>query len=172
MTDISIVEGDITKADVDVIVNAANTKMLGGGGVDGAIHKAAGPSLLTECRNVAAVKGVRCPTGEARITRGGNLTAKYVIHTVGPIYNASPDAATLLTLAYKNSLDLALSNKCRSIAFPAISCGIYGYPAREAAQIALEVCQRKQYSDLKIYFYLYGTAMFEIWRTILKTQMT
>ncbi len=168
MNTITIIEGDITTAPVDAIVNAANPKMLGGGGVDGAIHMAAGPKLLEECRKVKLSNGIRCPIGEARITLSGNLKATYVIHTVGPRYKIDDDPEGLLTSAYKNSLDLAVSNKCRSIAFPAISCGVYGYPAVEAARISLEVCQREEYKSLQIYFYLYGKKMLELWKSALE----
>ncbi len=128
MAIIKITQGDITRASVDAIVNAANARMLGGGGVDGAIHRAAGPKLLEACKKVKSENGIRCPTGEARITDAGNLKAKYVIHTVGPRYYMDEDPANLLFSAYKNSLDLALSHGCKSIAFPAISCGVFGYP--------------------------------------------
>jgi O-acetyl-ADP-ribose deacetylase (regulator of RNase III) len=130
---IEIRQGDITRLKVDAIVNAANTRLLGGGGVDGAIHRAAGPQLLSECRTLGG-----CPTGEARITAGYNLPAKYVIHTVGPVYSGRPQDAVLLAACYRNSLQLAVDNKVRSIAFPAISCGVYGYPIRHAARIAVD----------------------------------
>ncbi len=168
MKKIIIIKGDITLASVDAIVNAANPKMLGGGGVDGAIHKAAGPKLLEECRKVKAVNGIRCPIGEARITPGGNLKAKYVIHTVGPRYVIDENPGQLLTSAFKRSLDLAISNQCGSIAFPAISCGAYGYPPTEAADIAISVCKRKIYNDLMIYFYLFNEKLVEIWENAFK----
>lgn len=136
MTNIQILEGDITTAEVDAIVNAANPFMLGGGGVDGAIHRAAGPELLKACHQVPETEGIRCPTGEARITTAGNLPARYVIHTVGPVYNSDPAPIQNLTSAYHASLKLADQHQCKTIAFPAISCGVYGYPYEEAARIA------------------------------------
>ena len=139
MPRIDIVRSDITKLAVDAIVNAANERMLGGGGVDGAIHRAAGPQLLAACRDVPEFRpGVRCPTGEARITPGFDLPAKYVIHTVGPVYRGGGSGeAELLAGCYRNSLWLAAEHGCRTVAFPAISCGIYGYPIEEAAEIAV-----------------------------------
>ena len=165
---IKIVQGDITTAEVDAIVNAANSRMLGGGGVDGAIHRAAGPELLAACRKMPAENGVRCPTGEARITDAGNLKAKHVIHTVGPRYGIDRPADRLLTSAYQNSLDLAVSHGCRSIAFPAISCGVYGYPLREAAGIAVSVCSRPEYEPITKYFYLFSEDMASIWTIALE----
>ena len=136
---IKIIQGDITTLAVDAIVNAANQVMLGGGGVDGAIHDAAGPELYKACLKVPEVRpGVRCPTGEARITPGFRLPAKYVIHTVGPVYrdglHGEPEK---LAACYRNSLALAAENGCKSIAFPCISTGIYGYPIEDAAKIAV-----------------------------------
>ncbi len=131
-----MVQGDITVEDVDVIVNAANSRLAGGGGVDGAIHRAGGKAILAECRKIGG-----CPTGEAVITTGGNLPARFVIHTVGPVYrdglHGEPE---LLTSAYTESLRLALQKGLQSIAFPAISCGVYGYPVSEAARLALSAC--------------------------------
>ena len=139
MKTIEIVRADITTLDVDAIVNAANERMLGGGGVDGAIHRAAGPELLEACRCVPEVRpGVRCPTGESRITPGFRLPARYVIHTVGPIWSGgSRGEADLLAGCYRSALTLVRNHRLRSVAFPAISCGVYRYPLDQAAEIAI-----------------------------------
>lgn len=129
---IELIQGDIVVQDVDAIVNAANSALSGGGGVDGAIHRAAGPELPAECRTLG-----RCPTGEARITKGYRLKARHVIHAVGPVYRGEPRDAELLAGAYRSSLQLASRHGIRTLAFPAISTGIYGYPLKEAAPIAL-----------------------------------
>ncbi|HEY8011008.1 MAG TPA: O-acetyl-ADP-ribose deacetylase [Rudaea sp.] len=140
---IEIIEADITTLQVEAIVNAANETLLGGGGVDGAIHRAAGPGLLVACRALPQVRpNVRCPTGEARITPGFDLPAKYVIHTVGPVwYGGGRGEADLLAGCYRAALALAVEQSIRSIAFPAISCGIFGYPAEQAVAIALHETQ-------------------------------
>ncbi|PYK02442.1 MAG: O-acetyl-ADP-ribose deacetylase [Verrucomicrobia bacterium] len=134
---IDLLRGDITKLDVDAIVNAANTSLLGGGGVDGAIHRAAGPKLLEECRSLGG-----CQPGQAKITRGYNLPAPFVIHTVGPVWSGgNRGEAEALANCYRNSLRLAAENEIKTIAFPAISCGAYRYPIAEAAQIALRTAR-------------------------------
>jgi O-acetyl-ADP-ribose deacetylase (regulator of RNase III) len=163
---IDIVRGDITKLEVDAIVNAANTTLLGGGGVDGAIHRAAGPELLAECRTLGG-----CEPGEAKITRGYRLAARFVIHTVGPIWrggkNGEPE---ILANCYRNSLVLAVENGIKTIAFPAISCGAYGYPIEAAAQIALKTTRQFLASEDKIdkgIFVLWGEEIYEVYRELL-----
>lgn len=167
---IFLLQGDITKQKVDAIVNAANSSLMGGGGVDGAIHRAGGPAILEECRKIIARQG-SCKTGEAVVTTAGNLPAKFVIHTVGPVWNnGNNNEAGKLADCYRNSLYLALKNKLQSIAFPNISTGIYGYPKREAAAIAI-----KTVADLladnallpAVYFVCFDAENFLIYQSII-----
>lgn len=164
---IQLISGDITRAEVDAIVNAANPGLLGGGGVDGAIHRAAGPELLAECQAIPVSGGVRCPIGESRVTQAGKLKAQFVIHTVGPRYQVDPEPARLLRSAYVSCLKLALEKNCRSIAFPAISCGVYSYPLDEAAGIAVSVCTEEHWDSLDIRFYLPGRQAYDSWANAL-----
>lgn len=159
--EVQIVRGDLTEDAADAIVNAANPGMLGGGGVDGAIHRAAGPALLEACRAVPEVgPEVRCPTGEARITPGFGLSARYVIHTVGPVYSGSPRDAELLASAFRSSIELAIHEGLRSLAFPAISCGVYGYPIHEAAAVAAKVVGEGPWDLDEIRFVLFSEDAF------------
>ena len=147
---IQVINADITRLLVDAIVNAANPGLLGGGGVDGAIHRAAGPALLQACRALPeAAPGVRCPAGEARITPGFALPARYVIHAVGPVWHGGTrNEATLLERCYRNSLQLLRAQRLHTIAFPAISCGVYGYPAAQAAAVAVAtLCDARVATD-------------------------
>ena len=163
---IEIVRGDITKVDVDAIVNAANTTLLGGGGVDGAIHRAAGAELLAECRTLGG-----CEPGKAKITRGYCLPARFVIHTVGPIWRGGKHGEPeTLADCYRNSLQLAVENGIKTIAFPAISCGAYGYPVEEAAQIAAKTTREflaKADRLEKVIFVLWGEEIYEAYRQLL-----
>ncbi len=148
---LSLVEGDITTQDCDAIVNAANSGLLGGGGVDGAIHRAGGSRILDECKAIRAKQG-GCPTGEAVITTGGNLKARYVIHTVGPVWHGgSSNEDTMLRNAYRNSLRLAVENNVHTIAFPSISTGVYGFPIERASRIAFDTVQKfvKEYQSIE-----------------------
>ena len=161
--EIEIVRGDITKLEVDAIVNAANTTLLGGGGVDGAIHRAAGPELFAECRTLGG-----CLPGEAKITRGYRLPARFVIHTVGPIWRGGKhNEAKILADCHRNSLQLAIENEIKTIAFPAISCGAYGYPIQEAAQIALKTTREFLGSTQdvrKVIFVLWDADVYDAYR--------
>lgn len=168
MSTVEVARGDITREVVDAIVNAANERMLGGGGVDGAIHAAAGPQLLEACRKVPEVApGVRCPVGHARITPGFRLPARYVIHTVGPIYGTHPEPARALASAFRSSLALAVDHSVSSIAFPAISCGVYDYPIDEAAEIASGVLAERKWPVRLIRFVLFSQRDFAVWNGIL-----
>ena len=149
-----VLQGDITTLAVDAIVNAANESLLGGGGVDGAIHRAAGPGLLEECRGLEG-----CPTGEARLTRGYNLPARAVIHTVGPVWSGGQRGeAELLAACYRSSLGLALDHGLHRVAFPAISCGVYGYPVEQACAIAVAEVGRyvERHPQLQVDFVCFG----------------
>lgn len=160
---IEVLEGDITRLRVDAIVNAANETLLGGGGVDGAIHRAAGPDLLRECETLGG-----CETGQAKITRGYRLPAGHVIHTVGPVWRGGGHGeAELLAACYRNSLDLAARQGIRTIAFPAISCGIYAYPIDQAAGIAVREVREFLASDsvlARVYLVCYGQEIYDAYR--------
>jgi O-acetyl-ADP-ribose deacetylase (regulator of RNase III) len=163
---IDIVRGDITALDVDAIVNAANTTLLGGGGVDGAIHRAAGPELLAECRTLGG-----CQPGEAKLTKGYRLPARFVIHTVGPVWTGGTrDEPQILANCYRNSLQLAVKNRIKTIAFPAISCGAYGYPIGEATRIAIETTREFLAADdkiKKVIFVLWSEDLYQAYRQLL-----
>lgn len=171
MNKIELIKGDITKLKVDAIVNAANSTLMGGGGVDGAIHRAGGPAILEECKKIVAKQG-GCKTGEAVITTGGDLPAKYVIHTVGPVWNGGKkNEAALLASCYKNSLKLAVENKITSVGFPNISTGIYNYPKKEAAEIAVNtVDEFLQDNDLieKVYFVCFDEENYRLYESLIR----
>lgn len=157
MGKIKIIKGDITKLACDAIVNAANSSLLGGGGVDGAIHRAAGPELLAECRTLGG-----CKTGQAKITKGYSLPSRFVIHTVGPIYyeHSPAESEKLLTACYENSLNLAKEKNLKTIAFPLISAGVYGYPQRDAIKVAVETMKLHQNDFEEITLVLFGEREF------------
>ena len=165
---IKILQGDITRLDVDAIVNAANTSLLGGGGVDGAIHRAAGPELLEECKTLNG-----CTTGEAKITKGYNLPAKYVIHTVGPVWHGGKNnEEELLANCYRNTLKLAVENGISSIAFPAISTGVYHFPLEKATEIAIGETQKflNEYNFInKVIFAVFDEKTFNVYDHLLNS---
>ena len=166
-TRLSLIQGDITKQATDAIVNAANSSLMGGGGVDGAIHRAGGPAILNECRQIVSRIG-RLDTGKAVITTGGELKAKYVIHTVGPVWHGgSRGEAELLASAYRESLKLATERKLKSISFPSISTGVYGYPVDEAAKVALDTVvaflSDGSTSLQEIFFVLYDSKTYQVY---------
>ncbi|HEY83210.1 MAG TPA: O-acetyl-ADP-ribose deacetylase [Dehalococcoidia bacterium] len=171
-TKLSIIQGDITRQATDAIVNAANSSLMGGGGVDGAIHRAGGPAILEECKQIVARQG-RLPTGQAVITTGGNLKAKHVIHTVGPIWHGGGKGeAELLKSAYQNSLKIAAENHLASVSFPSISTGAYGYPVEKAARVALEAVisfLRENVTSIKeVVFVLFDSRTFEVYSAALQ----
>ena len=170
---IELIHGDITKVTVDAIVNAANTSLLGGGGVDGAIHRAGGSVILEDCQKIRNKQG-GCKTGQAVITRPGKLPAKFVIHTVGPVWNnGTNNEEMLLSLAYTNCLKLAVENKVDSIAFPNISTGIYGFPKQLAAKIAIDTVAgflEKNSSIKKVVFVCFDSENYEMYRAYLQTE--
>jgi O-acetyl-ADP-ribose deacetylase (regulator of RNase III) len=171
MKRIEAIQGDITKLEVDAIVNAANSTLMGGGGVDGAIHRAGGPKILEECIITRNKKG-GCPTGEAVLTSGGNLKARYVIHTVGPVWTGgNKNEEQLLSSAYRNSLQLAIDHGIRSVAFPNISTGVYGFPKDRAAHIAIQSVNDFLQSDDSInhvVFCCFDEENYKIYSTLLK----
>jgi O-acetyl-ADP-ribose deacetylase len=167
--EIQLILGDITNQNVDAIVNAANSSLMGGGGVDGAIHRSGGPTILEECKKIIAKHG-SCPTGEAVITTAGNLPAKFVIHTVGPVWSGGKNNESIkLASCYKNSLRLAVENGLQSIAFPNISTGIYGYPKKEAAKIAVKTVSDFLQSNATVivYFVCFDEENFELYRSLI-----
>lgn len=172
---IILLKADITRLDVDAIVNAANSSLMGGGGVDGAIHRAGGPAILQDCRKIIAKQG-SCKPGQAVITTAGNLPARFVIHTVGPVWNngRNNEAATLAN-CYRNSLTLAIENKVNSIAFPNISTGIYGYPKKEAARIAIQTVTDFLFDDspvIKVHFVCFDDENYNIYQSIINPTST
>lgn len=169
---LAIIQGDITRQATDAIVNAANSGLMGGGGVDGAIHRAGGPAILEECKQIVARQG-RLPTGQAVITTGGKLPAKHVIHTVGPVWRGGNNKeAALLASAYRQSLRLAAAKKLTSVSFPSISTGAYGYPLAEAAEIALKAAfsfLKEQTTSLKdVVFVLFDNRTYQAYATALE----
>ncbi|BCL23957.1 O-acetyl-ADP-ribose deacetylase [Streptomyces tuirus] len=169
MTAIELVRGDITRESVDAIVNAANSSLLGGGGVDGAIHRRGGPAILEECRRLrAAHLGKGLPTGQAVATTAGNLDARWVIHTVGPRFTPEQDRSELLASCYRESLRVADELGARTVAFPAVSAGIYGWPMEDAARIAVETVLATHTAVLEVRFVLFDDRAYEAFATQLR----
>ena len=164
---IEILQADIVSLHVDAIVNAANRALAGGGGVDGAIHRAAGPALSAACKAIPMLQPfVRCPTGEARITPGFDLPARWIIHAVGPVWSGGREGEPeLLASCYRNALRLAAEHGIASVAFPAISCGVFGYPPDQAADIAVRTVRAHAHDDLRVVFCLFDAAMAERYRS-------
>jgi O-acetyl-ADP-ribose deacetylase (regulator of RNase III) len=157
MSDLQVVRGDLTTEEVDAVVNAANSSLLGGGGVDGAIHRAGGPAILAECRLLGG-----CETGDAKATTAGNLPARYVIHTVGPVWRGGTDGEPeLLASCHRRSLDVARELGARTVAFPAISCGVYGYPPAHAAPVAVRAAREHGHDLDVVRFVLFGDETYE-----------
>lgn len=171
-TILSLFQGNITQQEVDAIVNAANSSLMGGGGVDGAIHSADGPQILKECKSYVATHG-RLPTGEAMITSGGTMKAKYVIHTVGPVWHGGGDREDdLLANAYRNSLRVAVENNVKTIAFPSISTGIYGFPIERASKIAFETVKifiQKKLALKEIRFIAFSRSDYDIYHMLFQS---
>ncbi|MDP2310747.1 MAG: O-acetyl-ADP-ribose deacetylase [Pseudomonadota bacterium] len=165
---IQVVLGDLTTFEADAVVNAANAALAGGGGLDGALHRAAGPALMEACRALPATKAIRCPPGEARLTPGFRLPARFVLHAVGPIYASDPDPAATLASAYRAALRLCEQHGLRSVGLPALACGVYGYPPEQAAPIAVGVCRERRWDLDAITFVLTSAAMVTAWRRALR----
>ncbi|MGX1564127.1 O-acetyl-ADP-ribose deacetylase [Streptomyces sp. NPDC055506] len=169
MTTIELVQGDITRESVDAIVNAANSSLLGGGGVDGAIHRRGGPAILEDCRKLRASHyGKGLPTGQAVATTAGDLDARWVIHTVGPVYSATEDRSALLASCYRESLRVADELGARTLAFPAISTGVYGYPMEEAADIAVDTVRTARTDVEEVRFVLFDAPAYEVFAARLR----
>lgn len=169
---LELVQGNIVEQETDAIVNAANSQLAPGGGVAGAIHRAAGPELWEECKKLGGGSTLRCPTGEARITKGYKLKAHYVIHTVGPVYKGIAEDEELLKKSYLSSLELAVENKIKSLSFPAISTGAFGYPLEEAAKISLTtvIDFLKEHPELSLVrFVLYSQPEYKVYEEVLKS---
>ncbi|MES2640534.1 MAG: O-acetyl-ADP-ribose deacetylase [Myxococcota bacterium] len=168
LTPIHIVRGDLTTFKADAVVNAANTALAGGSGLDGALHRAAGPELSDACREIPKVLGVRCPAGGARLTPGFRLPARFVLHAVGPAYATDRDPAVTLAAAYRAALRLCESHGLRTVGLPALSCGVYGYPAEEAAPIAVSVCRERRWDLDAITFVLFSDELVAHWQRALR----